>query len=59
ESFSYEHSLTKVGKGRDVGLGQIAAFVAKISMGNGMQSRSREVSVPARRPPFAALRLAW
>ncbi|CAM9314305.1 unnamed protein product, partial [Discosporangium mesarthrocarpum] len=33
----------QVGKGRDVGLGQITGFVAKISMGNGMQSRSREV----------------
>lgn len=35
--------LHQVGKGRDVGLGQITGFVAKISMGNGMQSRSREV----------------
>ncbi|CAM9288529.1 unnamed protein product, partial [Ectocarpus fasciculatus] len=33
----------QVGKGRDVGLGQITGFVAKISMGNGMQARSREV----------------
>lgn len=36
--------LRQVGKGRDVGLGQITGFVAKISMGNGMQARSREVS---------------
>lgn len=34
----------QVGKGRDVGLGQITGFVAKISMGNGMQARSREVT---------------
>lgn len=37
----------QVGKGRDVGLGQITGFVAKISMGNGMQARSREVSQTA------------
>jgi hypothetical protein len=34
----------QVGKGRDVGLGQLADFTAKISMGNGMQARSRQVT---------------
>lgn len=37
------YRFRQVGKGRDVGLGQITGFVAKISMGNGMQARSREV----------------
>ena len=43
-------STFQVGKGRDVGLGQITGFVAKISMGNGMQARSREASHWLTRP---------
>ena len=33
----------QVGKGRDVGLNQIALFEAKVSSGNGEQSLSRDV----------------
>ncbi|CAM9689894.1 unnamed protein product, partial [Ectocarpus fasciculatus] len=33
----------QVSKGRDTGVSQVTGFTAKISMGNGMQARSREV----------------
>ncbi|CAM9645366.1 unnamed protein product, partial [Laminaria digitata] len=33
-----------VAKGRDTGVSQVTGFTAKISMGNGMQARSREVN---------------
>ncbi|CAM9858817.1 unnamed protein product, partial [Choristocarpus tenellus] len=34
----------QVAKGRDTGVSQVTGFTAKISMGNGMQCRSREVN---------------
>lgn len=37
------HEYIQVGKGRDVGLNQIAMFEAKVSSGNGEQSLSRDV----------------
>lgn len=37
------HEYIQVGKGRDVGLNQIAAFEAKVSGGNGEQMLSRDV----------------
>lgn len=37
------HEYIQVGKGRDVGLNQIALFEAKVSSGNGEQSLSRDV----------------
>lgn len=36
-------SVEQVGKGRDVGLNQIALFEAKVASGNGEQSLSRDV----------------
>ncbi|CAK9232746.1 unnamed protein product [Sphagnum troendelagicum] len=37
------HEYIQVGKGRDVGLNQIAAFEAKVASGNGEQTLSRDV----------------
>ncbi|CAM6036816.1 unnamed protein product [Sphagnum compactum] len=37
------HEYIQVGKGRDVGLNQIALFEAKVASGNGEQSLSRDV----------------
>ena len=37
------NGVYQVGKGRDVGLNQIALFEAKVSSGNGEQSLSRDV----------------
>jgi hypothetical protein len=34
--------VLQVGKGRDVGLNQIAAFEAKVASGNGEQTLSRD-----------------
>lgn len=41
---SSQSDYIQVAKGRDVGVSQITGFTAKISMGNGMQARTREVS---------------
>ncbi|CAM9179036.1 unnamed protein product, partial [Chrysoparadoxa australica] len=41
---SSQADYMQVGKGRDTGVSQITGFTAKISMGNGMQARSREVA---------------
>jgi 1,3-beta-glucan synthase component len=42
-------------QGRDVGVSQITGFTAKISMGNGMQARSREVARLAQQLDFPRL----
>ncbi|KAI5059885.1 hypothetical protein GOP47_0024305 [Adiantum capillus-veneris] len=46
------HEYIQVGKGRDVGLNQIALFEAKVSSGNGEQISSRDVYRLAHRLDF-------
>ncbi|CBJ30457.1 1,3-beta-glucan synthase, family GT48 [Ectocarpus siliculosus] len=41
--YRWEAGGLSVSKGRDTGVSQVTGFTAKISMGNGMQARSREV----------------
>ncbi|MCO5553164.1 hypothetical protein L7F22_006685 [Adiantum nelumboides] len=46
------HEYIQVGKGRDVGLNQIALFEAKVSSGNGEQTLSRDIYRLAHRLDF-------
>jgi len=52
---SIQLDYIQAGKGRDVGFSQITGFTAKISMGNGMQARSREVARLAQQLDFFRL----
>lgn len=42
-AFKFSNTILQVGKGRDVGLNQIALFEGKVAGGNGEQVLSRDV----------------